>query len=105
MSILVREAGEICAVTLGERRIPVICGPHRNRVEDQARAGTDRGTCEKVLQILIVVVIQTPQRHTLAVALYFVSHTAILAVRFGTLVRIDRLHRTNAGPASRKSWM
>src|SRR3981081_2133869 len=42
-------------------------------------AGRDGSTFEKILQILVVVVIQTAQRDALAVALQFASHGAVLA--------------------------
>lgn len=41
-------------------------------------AGRDRGTFEKTLQILIMVVIQSAHRDALSVALHFASHTAVL---------------------------
>ena len=42
-------------------------------------AGRDGSTFEKILQIFIVVVIQTAHGDALTVALQFASHTAVLA--------------------------
>src|SRR6266576_4836344 len=59
--------------------------PSHIKVAQGARtcAGRDGSTFEEILQISIVVVIQSAYRHALAVALHLAAHRAVLATVVG----------------------
>ena len=83
-----------CQGETGHRRPYPLLNPSHIKVAQGARtcAGRDGRTFEEILQISIVVVIQTAYRHALAVALQFASHRAVLP----TVVGLDC--ETTAGP-------